>query len=52
MRLISETGEQMGITPIEEAQRIALDRDLDLVEVAPQGQPPVCKIIDYSKYCY
>ena len=52
MRLISETGEQMGITPIEEAQRIALDRDLDLVEVAPQGQPPVCKIMDYSKYCY
>lgn len=42
----------MGITPIEEAQRIALDRDLDLVEVAPQGQPPVCKIMDYSKYCY
>jgi len=52
VRLISETGEQMGITPIEEAQRIALDRDLDLVEVAPQGQPPVCKIMDYSKYCY
>ncbi len=42
----------MGITPIEEAQRIALDHDLDLVEVAPQGQPPVCKIMDYSKYCY
>jgi len=52
VRLISETGEQMGITPIEEAQRIALDHDLDLVEVAPQGQPPVCKIMDYSKYCY
>ena len=52
MRLISETGEQLGIKPIEEAQKIALDADLDLVEVAPQGQPPVCKIMDYSKYCY
>ncbi|HEY5492948.1 MAG TPA: translation initiation factor IF-3 [Candidatus Anoxymicrobiaceae bacterium] len=52
VRLISETGEQLGITPIEEAQRIALDADLDLVEVAPQGQPPVCKIMDYSKFCY
>ena len=52
MRLISDTGEQLGIKPIEEAQAIALDKDLDLVEVAPQGQPPVCKIMDYSKFCY
>ena len=52
MRLISDTGEQLGIKPIEEAQRIALENDLDLVEVAPQGQPPVCKIMDYSKFCY
>ena len=52
VRLISDTGEQLGIQPIEEAQKIALEKDLDLVEVAPQGQPPVCKIMDYSKFCY
>lgn len=52
MRLISSTGEQLGITPIAEAQRIALDSDLDLVEVAPQANPPVCKIMDYGKFCY
>lgn len=42
----------MGIKHIEEAQRIALEGDLDLVEVAPQANPPVCKIMDYSKFCY
>jgi translation initiation factor IF-3 len=52
VRLISSTGEQLGIQPIEEAQRIALEEDLDLVEVAPQASPPVCKIMDYSKFCY
>ncbi len=52
MRLIDATGEQLGIKPIEEAQRIALEQDLDLVEVAPQASPPVCKIMDYSKFCY
>lgn len=52
VRLISSTGEQLGITPIEEAQRIAFDTDLDLVEVAPQANPPVCKVMDYSKFCY
>lgn len=52
VRLISEAGEQLGIKPIEEAQRIALDQDLDLVEVAPQASPPVCKIMDYGKFCY
>ena len=52
VRLIDATGEQLGITPIEEAQRIALEQDLDLVEVAPQAKPPVCKIMDYGKFCY
>ena len=52
MRLIDATGEQLGIKQIEEAQRIALEQDLDLVEVAPQASPPVCKIMDYSKFCY
>jgi translation initiation factor IF-3 len=50
--LISEEGDQLGITPIEEAQRIALEKDLDLVEVAPQAKPPVCKVMDYGKYMY
>jgi len=48
VRLISDTGEQLGYQAHRGAQRIALDKDLDLVEVAPQGQPPVCKIMDYS----
>jgi translation initiation factor IF-3 len=52
VRLISGNGEQLGIQPIEEAQRIALEQDLDLVEVAPQASPPVCKIMDYGKFCY
>jgi translation initiation factor IF-3 len=52
VRLIDATGEQLGIKQIEEAQRIALEQDLDLVEVAPQASPPVCKIMDYSKFCY
>ena len=52
VRLVSSDGQQLGIVPIEEAQRIALEQDLDLVEVAPQADPPVCKIMDYGKYCY
>lgn len=50
--MIDSTGEQLGIRGIEEAQRLAFDQDLDLVEVAPQGKPPVCKIMDYGKHCY
>jgi len=52
VRLISDDGQQLGIKPIDEAQGIALDLDLDLVEVAPQAAPPVCKIMDYGKFCY
>lgn len=52
MRLIGDRGEQLGIKAIDEAMRIARDQDLDLVEVAPQGKPPVCKIMDYSKFKY
>ncbi|MFH1682132.1 MAG: translation initiation factor IF-3 [Candidatus Eisenbacteria bacterium] len=52
VRLISAQGQQLGIQPIEEAQKIAIEQDLDLVEIAPQADPPVCKIMDYSKYCY
>ena len=44
--------EQLGILPIEEAQRLAEEADLDLVEVAPTADPPVCRILDYGKYKY
>jgi translation initiation factor IF-3 len=52
VRLIDESGQQVGIIPTREALRIAQDRDLDLVEVAPDAKPPVCRILDYSKYKY
>lgn len=52
VRLISETGEQLGIVPIADAMRRATDASLDLVEVAPDSQPPVCKIYDYKKALY
>jgi translation initiation factor IF-3 len=44
--------EQLGILPIEEALRLAEEADLDLVEVAPTADPPVCRILDYGKYKY
>jgi translation initiation factor IF-3 len=52
VRLIDESGQQVGIIPTREALRIAQDKDLDLVEVAPDAKPPVCRILDYSKYKY
>jgi translation initiation factor IF-3 len=52
VRLIDETGQQIGVTPTPEALRYAQDRDLDLVEVAPEARPPVCRVLDYSKYKY
>ena len=52
MRLISETGEQLGIKHIREAQEIAEKKDLDLVEVAPDADPPVVRIMDYGKHKY
>ena len=50
VRLIDGEGEQRGIVPILEALKIAKEQELDLVEVAPQANPPVCKILDYGKY--
>ncbi|NMA25163.1 MAG: translation initiation factor IF-3 [Clostridiales bacterium] len=50
VRLISETGEQLGVMPIERALEIAAERELDLVKIAPGSNPPVCKIMDYGKY--
>jgi translation initiation factor IF-3 len=52
VRLIDEEGNQVGVIPTEEALRYAQDRDLDLVEVAPEARPPVCRVLDYSKYKY
>ncbi|MGC9361072.1 MAG: translation initiation factor IF-3 [Anaerolineae bacterium] len=52
IRLIDEKGEQLGIFPTREALRIAEERGYDLVEVAPQADPPVCRLVDYGKYLY
>lgn len=51
-RLIGYDGAQMGIYPIEQAQRIADNEGLDLVEIAPQADPPVCRVMDYGKFKY
>ena len=52
VRLINEKGEQVGVVPTDEARAYAQERDLDLVEVAPGSKPPVCRVLDYSKYKY
>jgi len=50
VRVITDDGEQLGIMSAAEALKIAEERELDLVKIAPQAQPPVCKIINYGKY--
>ncbi|MBT4360685.1 MAG: translation initiation factor IF-3, partial [Candidatus Marinimicrobia bacterium] len=50
--LVDENGEQAGLVPVQEALVRAENADLDLVEVAPNAKPPVCKLMDYSKYKY
>lgn len=50
MRLVGEDGAQLGIFPIAEALRISLERNLDLVQIAPQANPPVCRVMDYGKH--
>ncbi|MCX7797567.1 MAG: translation initiation factor IF-3 [Melioribacter sp.] len=52
VRLIGADGEQVGIVTIQEALKRAEESGLDLVEIAPQANPPVCKIIDYGKFVY
>ena len=52
VRLIGEDGSQVGVVNTEEALRYAQERELDLVEVAPEARPPVCRVLDYSKYKY
>ncbi|MBE5766669.1 MAG: translation initiation factor IF-3 [Clostridia bacterium] len=50
VRVVDENGEQMGILPIRQALDLAEERQLDLVKIAPQAKPPVCKLMDYGKY--
>ena len=52
VQVIDEKGQQLGVMPTLEALQLAQDRDLDLVEVSPQLQPPIAKIMDYGKYMY
>jgi len=52
VRLVGEDGKQIGVIKTSEALAYAQQRDLDLVEVAPEARPPVCRVLDYSKYKY
>jgi len=49
---VAEDGEQLGIVPVRDALRMAEEREVDLVEIAPTAQPPVCKLMDYGKFKY
>ncbi|MEA2080599.1 MAG: translation initiation factor IF-3 [Pseudomonadota bacterium] len=50
VRLVGAEGEQIGVVPLEEAQKVAEEARLDLVEISPQAEPPVCKVMDYGKF--
>jgi translation initiation factor IF-3 len=52
VRLIDPEGNQLGVVPTEDALRRAQEADLDLVEVAPNAEPPVCRLMDYGKFAY
>ena len=52
MRLIDQDGEQMGVVSIQRALEMAVEAELDLVEIAAKAEPPVCRIMDYGKYIY
>ena len=52
IRVVSADGEQLGVMSAKEAQDIAYEKGMDLVKIAPQAKPPVCKIMDYSKFRY
>lgn len=52
IRVIDSDGTQLGIITPKEALKIAIDKELDLVKIAPTANPPVCKIMDYGKYCF
>ena len=52
VRLIGANGENVGVVSVEDAQRMAREAELDLVEVAPAAEPPVCRIMDFGKFVY
>ena len=52
VRLIGADGSQVGVVPLAQAQEMAREKDLDLVEISPSANPPVCKIMDYGKYVF
>ena len=52
MRLIGQEGEQLGIVPVRDAQKMAETAEVDLVEIAPLAKPPVCKLMDFGKFKY
>jgi len=52
VRLIDADGQQVGVVPIQQAQDLAREKDLDLVEISPTANPPVCKVMDYGKYIF
>ena len=52
MRLIDHNGENRGVLPFFDALRIAEEAELDLVEVAPNANPPVCRVLDFGKFAY
>jgi len=52
IRLVGDSGEQLGIVTAVEARGIAVERGMDLVEIAPNAEPPVCRLMDYGKFLY
>jgi translation initiation factor IF-3 len=52
VRLIGFDGAQIGVVPLQQAQEMAREKDLDLVEISPTANPPVCKVMDYGKYVF
>ena len=52
MRLISSTGEQLGLVTVRDALVMAEEQDIDLVEISPTAKPPVCKLMDFGKFKY
>lgn len=52
VRVIDESGKQLGVFPLQEALKLAVERKLDLIQITEKVEPPVCKIMDYGKYLY
>ena len=52
VRLINSDGTMIGVMPVAQAIALAKEQELDLVEISPNAQPPVCKILDYNRYVY